>query len=191
MVLNSKIQSYGGLPALLFLSRISASAMVGRKLSQSMIFSRSRQSPSSLNFSNLFSSANREIYAWTTLPCSASIISYFVGYCNRWGIFRGSQNVLRQTLCPLRRLKEQPFPSGNVQLHKAYLFWYIFLKSYKFPISRAAYAHIANFPAESGLVLSDTNFAIPLLKSLSSDVTSVYKTRAMATLRSISSSIGQ
>jgi hypothetical protein len=40
---------------------MSARAMVGRKLSQSMIFSRSRQSPSSLNFSNLFSSANREI----------------------------------------------------------------------------------------------------------------------------------
>ena len=59
MVLNSKMQSYGGLPALLFLSRMSARAMVGRKLSQSMIFSRSRQSPSSLNFQ--ISSANREI----------------------------------------------------------------------------------------------------------------------------------
>ena len=53
------MQSYGGLPALIFLSRMSARAMVGRKLSQSMIFSRSRQSPSSLNFQ--ISSANREI----------------------------------------------------------------------------------------------------------------------------------
>ena len=34
--------------------------MVGRKLSQLMIFSRSRQSPSSLSFCHLFSSANRE-----------------------------------------------------------------------------------------------------------------------------------
>lgn len=74
-----------GLPALLFLSRINANAMIGRKLSQSMIFSRSRQSPSSLNFCNLFSSANREIcfIFWTLFPCSASIISCFAKFCNR------------------------------------------------------------------------------------------------------------
>ena len=29
----------------------------------------------------------------TRFPCYAYIISYFVGFCNRWGIFRGSQKA--------------------------------------------------------------------------------------------------
>ena len=82
MVLNSKIQSYGGLPALLFLSRMSARAMVGRKLSQSMIFSRSRQSPSSLIFSNLFSSANREIGKFVSCWNHPSLFClYYIIFC--------------------------------------------------------------------------------------------------------------
>ena len=107
MVLNSKMQSYGDLPALLFRLRISASAMVGRKLSQSMIFSRSRQSPSSLNFSNLYSSANKEIcfIFRTHFPCYAYIISYFAVCCNRLGIFRGS-------LIRIKRCDETRFIMG-------------------------------------------------------------------------------
>ena len=86
------MQSYGGLPALLFLSLIKTDAMIGRKLSQSIIFNRSRQSPSLLNFCNLFSSAKKRIlfHFQLSFPCFTSIISYFTVYCNSLRIFRGS-----------------------------------------------------------------------------------------------------